>query len=152
MRTLVEYIRESLLDDFDLDDNIELNNQLFTYIRDITDSDTYNNAITYLKDNSKLLNSNDREDWRRVMHNHDICYMILTCKSDYKSPPSIAIGEIGPSKCTILYFDDKEKTIGSMPLNAGITRFCFEDSAFENEPCYVITNKKLASGFKKLKF
>lgn len=146
MRTLYE----SLLDDFDLDDNIELNDQLFTYIRDITDLDTYNSAITYLKDNSKILSVDDREDWRRVLHNHDICFMVLN--KDHKGPSSIAIGEIGPNKCAILYFDDKEKTVGSIPMNVGITRFCFEDSAFENEPCYVITNKKLASGFKKLKF
>lgn len=146
MKTLYE----SLLDDFDIDDNTEFNEQLFTYIRDITDSDTYNNAVTYLKDNSKLLDSNDRENWRRVLHSRDICFLVLN--KNHKGPSSIVIGEIGPSKCTILYFDDKAKTTGSMPLNVGITRFCFDDNAFENEPCYVIVNKKLAGGFKKMKF
>ena len=145
MKTLYE----SLLDDFDLDDNIDINDQLFTYIRDITDLDTYNNAVTYLKDNSKLLDSNDKENWRRVLHSRDICFLVLN--KDYKGPSSIAIGEIGPSKCTILYFDDKEKIVGSLPLNTDITRF-FWDSAFKDESCYVITNKKLASGFKKMKF
>lgn len=149
MKTLEEFIKESLLDMDDLENDV-IDDHLFTYIRDITDLDTYNNAVTYLKDNSKLLDNNDREDWRRILHNRDICFLVLN--KDHKGPSSIAIGEIGLSKCTILYFDDKAKTTGSMPLIVSITRFCFEDDAFENEPCYVITNKKLASGFKKMKF
>lgn len=150
MKDLSLYI-ESLLDDFDLDDNAEFNEQLFTYIMDITDEDTYNNAINYIKDNSKVLSDQDREDWRKVLHYNDVCYMAMSNKTDHHKPANtIAIGMVGPSKCHILYFDDKKNCVGILPLKADITHF-FWDSAFKNELCYVITNKKLANNFKKLK-
>jgi hypothetical protein len=147
MKTLYE----SLLDDFDLDDNIEINDQLFTYIRDISDAGVYDVAMNYLKDNSKLLSRDDRYDWRHVLHNHDVCFLILNKDPKIQSSICICIGEIGPNKCTILYFNDKAKIVGSMPLNTHITGFLV-DKAYENEPCYVITNKKLVNGFKKMKF
>lgn len=151
MRNLSQYIEESLLDDFDLDDNTEFNEQLFTYIMDITDEDVYNNAINYIKDNSKVLSDQDREDWRKVLQYNDVCYMVMSNKVDHHKPiNTIAIGMIGPNKCHILYFDDKKNCVGLLPLNTDITHFLW-DSAFKDELCYVITNKKLANNFKKLK-
>ena len=147
MKTLIKYLQESLLD---LDDQeaMEINDLLFSYIFNIDDSGTYEDAIDYLKSNSKLA---DREKMYKQTSRGDVCWMIANNPKKPQQHPVLFIGIVGESKHVLIYFDPNKNCVEHNELCSDIRVFCVSD-AFKTCPIYILKSKELISGFKKLKY
>jgi hypothetical protein len=147
MKTLINYLKEGLLD---LDDQeaMEINDLLFSYIFNIDDSGTYEDAIDYLKSNSKLA---DREKMYKQTSRGDVCWMIANNPKKPQQHPVLFIGIVGESKHVLIYFDPNKNCVGHNELYSDIRVFCISD-AFKTCPIYILKSKELISGFKKLKY
>lgn len=146
MKNLQEYIKESLLDDIDLQP--EISDLLFSYIFDIKDKNMYEQSIDYLKSNSKLV---DREKMYKQVDKDDVCWMIANNPKKPQQHPVLFIGVVGESKHALIYFDPNKNCVGHNELYSDIRVFSMGD-AFKTCPIYVLKSKKLISGFKKLKY
>jgi hypothetical protein len=146
MKTLIEYLKEGLLD---LDDQPEINDLLFSYIFNIDNSSMYEDMIDYLKSNSKSV---DQEKMYKQANTGDVCWVIA---NDPKNPqqhhPVLLIGVVGESKSVLIYFDPNKNCVKHNELYSDMRAFCI-NFAFKTCPMYILKSKKLISGFKKLKY
>ena len=145
MKTLNEYIKESLLDDFD--DQPEISDLLFSYIFDIKDINMYEQSIDYLKSNSKLI---DNKNIHKVKSG-SVCFIITNDPKKPKQSTVIIAGVMSDDKCMIIYYDPNKEQVIYNKLYADINTFCIDD-AFNICPIYELKSKKLSDGFKKIKY